>query len=678
MQTLFRTLGWALSITATLYAQATYTVTDLGRLGGGYDTTPLAINNLGHVVGEAMDTTGHYLAFFYAGSLQGLGSLGGGNSRANAINSSDRIAGRSTVAGGDTHAFLYDAAAANPQMVDLHTSIGFGGRFSTATAINDAGQIVGTASIANGGNHAFLLTGNTATDLHARVSFGGSNSYGSAITNTGWIAGVSEDASGNPHAFLYNLNTSIVTNLGTLGGPGSAAMALNSAGSVVGIADASADGNTAYAFQTAQQAPLVAGNGLGALGGSYSMALGINTAGQVVGEADDATAAAHAFLYRAGSGMQNLGSLIPANSGWILSYATAINDSGMIVGHGVHGGRSSGFLLTPQIPPPQVNSVVNPASGTGSLSPGVLAAVSGSNLTGANLAVTVGNINCPLVFNSTSQFLFVILPLTLSPGPANLVVSHDGLTSNAFSITLNQYSPVFFTGNGSGSGVVSATTAGAPFQKITEANKANGGDVLSVTLLGLGQTNPAAPPAGTATPLPPPLYNTLATPTMSVGGNSATVQFSGLSPNFASIYQVNFTVPPLSPPGDQPIALTIGGFTTQPLVTLPIGCRDVTSQVTVTRGGYFFNRQLNKFVQSVQVVSNNASLNLANGTLMLVNLSAGATLANTVSSICPPSDGSPNTGLAFGAGSPQTATTALQFSDPSFASISYGVRVLVP
>ena len=324
---------------------------------------------------------------------------------------------------------------------------------------------------------------------------------------------------------------------------------------------------------------------------------------------------------------------------------------------------------------PTVAAVVNGASFQPSLSPGVMASAFGTNLNGTSLAVTVGGTNCPVIFASAAQ-LNVILPLSLPTGPANLVVSHDGQSSNAFPITLGAYSPAFFLTGGTGP-TIAALTAG--FRVISPSRPANGGDIVQAYLTGLGQTNPPAPIPPAPAPATP-LYYTLATPAVNVGGNPATVLFSGLSPGIPSTYQVNFVVPPLTPAGNRTITLSIGSppFTSQAGATLPVGCRDITSQVTVTRSGFVYNRALAKFVQSVQVVSQNPSLSLTKGTLVLGSLSPGVTLANAASAVCPPSDPGPNTGLTFGAGNPQTAGLVLQFSDPTFASISYGVRVLVP
>ena len=51
-------------------------------------------------------------------------------------------------------------------------------------------------------------------------------------------------------------------------------------------------------------------------------------------------------------------------------------------------------------------------------------------------------------------------------------------------------------------------------------------------------------------------------PTVTIGGVSATVSFSGLAPGFVGLYQVNVTVPDNAPMGDAvPVILNIGGAT---------------------------------------------------------------------------------------------------------------------
>ncbi|BBL58575.1 hypothetical protein [Methylomonas koyamae] len=113
----------------TLTAQATtYSVTDLGTLGGG-DSYARGINAIGQVVGDVYPAgNGANHAFLYSnGAMQDLGTLGGTYSYATGINASGQVTGYSA-----GHAFLYS----NGAMQDLGT---LGGTYSYAAGINDSG-----------------------------------------------------------------------------------------------------------------------------------------------------------------------------------------------------------------------------------------------------------------------------------------------------------------------------------------------------------------------------------------------------------------------------------------------------------------------------------------------------------------------------------------------------------
>jgi probable HAF family extracellular repeat protein len=95
-------------------------------------------------------------AFFYDGTqMNDLGTLGGTNSFAWALNDSGQVVGRSDIAGGAQHAFLYDGTGLH----DLNALIppNTGWVLQVAEAINDAGQIAGYGTF-NGQTEAFLLT----------------------------------------------------------------------------------------------------------------------------------------------------------------------------------------------------------------------------------------------------------------------------------------------------------------------------------------------------------------------------------------------------------------------------------------------------------------------------------------------------------------------------------------
>lgn len=138
-----------------------YNGTNMVRLGtfGGANSSAMAINNSDQIAGFYTTSSGYDRAFRYvSGAMTELGTLGGHWSYANGINNSNVIVGGSYVDLTDTnfHAFVW----ATNVMTDLNTRLdatGAGWTLLEARAINDAGQIVGLGRF-NSGNHFFLLT----------------------------------------------------------------------------------------------------------------------------------------------------------------------------------------------------------------------------------------------------------------------------------------------------------------------------------------------------------------------------------------------------------------------------------------------------------------------------------------------------------------------------------------
>src|SRR6266496_1051343 len=164
-----------------------------------------------------------------------------------------------------------------------------------------------------------FVTDVTVTDLG---TLGGGYSYAVAVNNRGQVAGNSATASGDQHPFLWQKGT--MTDLGTLGGSfGQVANAINDLGQVVGYG---------WTIGDASYHALLWQNGtmtdLGALTGCCSNAVAVNGLGQVVGNGSTTGSLdPHAFLWQSGT-MTDLGTL-----GGCCSYAYALNDLGQVVGY---------------------------------------------------------------------------------------------------------------------------------------------------------------------------------------------------------------------------------------------------------------------------------------------------------------------------------------------------------
>jgi uncharacterized protein (TIGR03437 family) len=144
-------------------------------------------------------------------------------------------------------------------------------------------------------------------------------------------------------------------------------------------------------------------------------------------------------------------------------------------------------------------------------------------------------------------------------------VSIGDFSSAVYTLKLAQFSPAFFE-YPLGSGIPAALDEGN--NVITEQNPAPRDKVVQLFINGLGGVDHQQV-SGEPTPGPPPLVRTTTTPIVRIGGQSATVDFSGLAPFLVGLYQVNVRVPAGLAPGNHPLLLTIGGVPAK-TVTLPV------------------------------------------------------------------------------------------------------------
>ena len=252
---------------------------------------------------------------------------------------------------------------------------------------------------------------------------------------------------------------------------------------------------------------------------------------------------------------------------------------------------------------PAATGLAEAAAGLTQVTPGSYAAVYGSglsNFTDNNSTVLNFNINPsteatdPVIANG------IVLPLQIdfvtvsfdvpsagisvpahltyvSPGQVNVqvpwelqgqstaqmkVTINGDLLGNVVNVSLAAASPAFFTNSGK---VVDALDSN--FHLIGSGNPATRGQVVALFANGLGavtNTPASGDPAGSS-----PLSKTVNTPIVMIGGQQASVGFSGLAPGYAGLYQLNVTVPANISAGTQNVTVQINGVTS-PVATLPI------------------------------------------------------------------------------------------------------------
>lgn len=304
-------------------------VWDIGTFGGNSGQVDM-LDSWGHAVGMALNqvpedpdfasfmngfipAATRARAFLWEGrKLRDLGTLGGNDAAAFAINASGTIYGMSytdTLANDSTglpttHPFLWK----NGSMQDLGTLGGtlavvgdglVGG--SWGATLNDRGQAIGTSMLAGDETwHAFLWDKGKMIDLG---TLGGDNSEALAINERGWVMGRSDYSPDSPnhHAVLWRDGTR--TDLGVVAPClNSTATAANSLGDVVADLGyctddpSDLDFNSAFMWRPGRQ--IVDLNNLVVPASSMHIesAFGINDQGEIAANALLPTGELHAVL----------------------------------------------------------------------------------------------------------------------------------------------------------------------------------------------------------------------------------------------------------------------------------------------------------------------------------------------------------------------------------------------
>ncbi len=285
--------------------------------------TAVDINEHGQVVGYVRrdDIRAWRAVLWEHGLPQELGTLGGDDSAAEAIDDRGRVVGWAEYEEGSIsrHAFIWQDGV----MTDLNDLIG-GARarweLREATDINKQGYIVGYGSYSPGGSRAFLLRLSRPEDVIMLPPLDVNHtSAASAVNRTGQVIGTSGDA-----GVLWDKGVAI--DLGNLGYERTQPLSINSAGHVVGRSWLGPDQRHAFLWT-----PESGITDLGTLGGEQSLAHAILDDGTIVGSAYDESAESRAFRYRDGL-MTDLNALLPPQFDGEFVAARGTNAAGQILG----------------------------------------------------------------------------------------------------------------------------------------------------------------------------------------------------------------------------------------------------------------------------------------------------------------------------------------------------------
>jgi uncharacterized protein (TIGR03437 family) len=224
------------------------------------------------------------------------------------------------------------------------------------------------------------------------------------------------------------------------------------------------------------------------------------------------------------------------------------------------GLSSVGFVAAPSGPSISEGGIMV-WGGARALSPGAVAVISGSGFgpeaqatavplprSLGDTIVAVEGVRAPL-FGVSPEAVQIFVPGDLAAGAASVVVSQNGVTS------LPVVSPVL-SATPAIAAVVHASGAA-----VSQSNPPLAGEELVIYAVGLGAVAANLPIDAVAPTNPLALTATI--PQVALGSLPMSVVFSGLTPGYIGLYQVNVVAPANLPPnaGALPCVLTQGGQT---------------------------------------------------------------------------------------------------------------------
>jgi probable HAF family extracellular repeat protein len=323
----------------------------------GLSSIPTGINSKGQVIGQtqtgiidpATGWPGARGVFWQDGQAREIPTLGGTQAVANSINDSGYVVGSAFTATPDPFANSLLNGCVFLPTTGFSLCLNF-------TFAQSATFFPGTTE-----THAFLWRPHgSVEDLG---TLGGPDSAAWIINDRGEVAGwsftsfLANPATGVPNMdpFLWSPATRKMKDLGTLGGSFGAPFWMNSHGQVVGSSNLAGDNaNDPFLWNGETM------KDLGTFGGSFGVAYSINDSGEVVGTASIPSGLIFAFSWKDGV-MKNLGTV----DGDQCSQAFSINGGGHIVGVSDNcdsGADLHGFLVENGQPMVDLNTLIVPAT----------------------------------------------------------------------------------------------------------------------------------------------------------------------------------------------------------------------------------------------------------------------------------------------------------------------------
>jgi uncharacterized protein (TIGR03437 family) len=169
-----------------------------------------------------------------------------------------------------------------------------------------------------------------------------------------------------------------------------------------------------------------------------------------------------------------------------------------------------------------------------------------------NVTVLINGKAAPVYYVSATQ-INCLVPYATAGATATVVVQNAGTNSNTVTVPVAATAPGIYSLDQSGTGL--AAILHANYSVVTADNPASPGETVAVYLTGMGAVTPPVAD-GTAGKVSPLSQVDAAPLSVLVGGQAATIQFSGLAPGYPGLYQLNITLPAVFvSPGNLPLAL---------------------------------------------------------------------------------------------------------------------------